>query len=34
VIRLFTRPDGWVARFTGSPIAQRFPPHDVLAAPR
>jgi 1,2-dihydroxy-3-keto-5-methylthiopentene dioxygenase len=24
-IRLFTRPDGWVARFTGDPIAARFP---------
>jgi len=24
-IRLFTRPDGWVAEFTGSSIAQRFP---------
>ncbi|MGD9585032.1 MAG: acireductone dioxygenase [Lysobacterales bacterium] len=24
-IRLFTNPDGWVARFTGDPIAQRFP---------
>ncbi|MDP9034746.1 MAG: acireductone dioxygenase [Myxococcota bacterium] len=24
-IRLFTNPDGWVARFTGSDIAQRFP---------
>jgi 1,2-dihydroxy-3-keto-5-methylthiopentene dioxygenase len=25
VIRLFTTPDGWVARFTGDPIATRFP---------
>jgi 1,2-dihydroxy-3-keto-5-methylthiopentene dioxygenase len=25
VIRLFTRPDGWVARFTGDAIAGRFP---------
>jgi 1,2-dihydroxy-3-keto-5-methylthiopentene dioxygenase len=24
-IRLFTTPQGWVARFTGDPIAQRFP---------
>ena len=24
-IRLFTNPDGWVARFTGSDIAERFP---------
>lgn len=24
-IRLFTTPDGWVARFTGDPIAQSFP---------
>jgi 1,2-dihydroxy-3-keto-5-methylthiopentene dioxygenase len=24
-IRLFTNPEGWVARFTGSDIAQRFP---------
>ena len=24
-IRLFTNPDGWVARFTGDPIAERFP---------
>jgi 1,2-dihydroxy-3-keto-5-methylthiopentene dioxygenase len=25
VIRLFTTPEGWVARFTGDPIAARFP---------
>jgi 1,2-dihydroxy-3-keto-5-methylthiopentene dioxygenase len=25
VIRLFTTPQGWVANFTGDPIAQRFP---------
>ena len=31
-IRLFTRPDGWVASFTGSPIAAAFPTHDALAA--
>ena len=24
-IRLFTRPDGWVARFTGDPIADSIP---------
>jgi 1,2-dihydroxy-3-keto-5-methylthiopentene dioxygenase len=24
-VRLFTTPDGWVARFTGDPIAARFP---------
>ncbi|MGA7298421.1 MAG: hypothetical protein WBW92_13055 [Rhodanobacteraceae bacterium] len=24
-IRLFTNPDGWVARFTGSDISERFP---------
>ena len=27
-IRLFGNPDGWVARFTGDPIAERFPPLD------
>ena len=26
-IRLFTNPEGWVARFTGSPIAEGFPRH-------
>jgi 1,2-dihydroxy-3-keto-5-methylthiopentene dioxygenase len=25
VLRFFTRPDGWVARFTGDTIASRFP---------
>jgi 1,2-dihydroxy-3-keto-5-methylthiopentene dioxygenase len=25
VLRLFTRPEGWVARFTGDTIAARFP---------
>lgn len=25
-IRFFTRPDGWVAEFTGDPIADSFPP--------
>jgi 1,2-dihydroxy-3-keto-5-methylthiopentene dioxygenase len=24
-IRLFTNPDGWIARFTGDGIAERFP---------
>jgi 1,2-dihydroxy-3-keto-5-methylthiopentene dioxygenase len=24
-IRLFTNPEGWVAKFTGEPIADRFP---------
>ena len=27
-IRLFTNPQGWVAEFTGDPIATRFPTHD------
>jgi 1,2-dihydroxy-3-keto-5-methylthiopentene dioxygenase len=27
-IRLFTTPDGWVGRFTGDPIAARFPAFD------
>ncbi|WP_136163627.1 1,2-dihydroxy-3-keto-5-methylthiopentene dioxygenase [Sphingomonas flavalba] len=27
-IRLFTSPDGWVAKFTGDPIASRFPRHE------
>jgi 1,2-dihydroxy-3-keto-5-methylthiopentene dioxygenase len=27
-VRLFTRPDGWVARFTGDTIARRFPAYD------
>lgn len=35
-IRLFTLQEGWVAHFTGDPIAQRFPrleaPHYALAA--
>jgi 1,2-dihydroxy-3-keto-5-methylthiopentene dioxygenase len=29
-IRLFTTPDGWVASFTGDPIARRFPSFDAL----
>ena len=31
-IRLFTAPDGWVAEFTGSDIAQRFPSFDTFIA--
>ncbi|MHA6720325.1 1,2-dihydroxy-3-keto-5-methylthiopentene dioxygenase [Sphingomonas sp. RS6] len=31
-IRLFTNPDGWIARFTGDAIAERFPRHEPLAA--
>lgn len=31
-IRLFTNPDGWVARFTGDDIADRFPRHEPVAA--
>jgi 1,2-dihydroxy-3-keto-5-methylthiopentene dioxygenase len=31
-IRLFTRPDGWVASFTGSEIAASYPTHDALVA--
>ena len=27
-IRLFTSPDGWVATFSGDPIAERFPRHE------
>jgi 1,2-dihydroxy-3-keto-5-methylthiopentene dioxygenase len=27
-VRLFTTPDGWVAKFTGDPIARRFPAYD------
>ena len=32
-IRWFTTPEGWVATFTGSPIAKDFPTHDDLAGP-
>ena len=32
VIRMFTTPEGWVARFTGDPIAARFPAFDRQAA--
>jgi len=31
-IRLFTNPDGWVAKFTGDAIADRFPRHDPVVA--
>lgn len=31
-IRLFTVPDGWMAQFTGSGIAERFPSFDQLVA--
>jgi 1,2-dihydroxy-3-keto-5-methylthiopentene dioxygenase len=31
-IRLFTNPAGWVAEFTGDPIATRFPTHDDALA--
>jgi 1,2-dihydroxy-3-keto-5-methylthiopentene dioxygenase len=31
-IRLFTNPDGWIARFTGDAIADRFPRHEPLIA--
>jgi len=31
-IRLFTTPAGWVARFTGDAIAQRFPAFENVAA--
>jgi 1,2-dihydroxy-3-keto-5-methylthiopentene dioxygenase len=29
-IRLFTTPEGWVAEFTGEPIARSFPDYDTL----
>ncbi len=32
VLRLFINPDGWVAKFTGDPIADRYPRHEPLAA--
>lgn len=32
VIRLFTTPDGWVARFTGDPIAESIPLYEGVAA--
>lgn len=31
-IRLFTSPDGWVARFTGDPIAETFPSFENFLA--
>jgi 1,2-dihydroxy-3-keto-5-methylthiopentene dioxygenase len=31
-IRLFVNPDGWVARFTGDAIADRFPRHEPARA--
>ncbi|RYD95627.1 MAG: cupin, partial [Sphingomonadales bacterium] len=31
-IRLFTTPDGWVAKFTGEPIAHQFPRYQAEAA--
>jgi 1,2-dihydroxy-3-keto-5-methylthiopentene dioxygenase len=31
-IRLFVNPDGWVARFTGDSIAERFPRHEPVPA--
>ena len=31
-VRLFTSPDGWVATFTGDPIASRFLTHDAAVA--
>lgn len=32
VIRLFTSPDGWVAQFTGDPIADAIPLYEGIAA--
>jgi 1,2-dihydroxy-3-keto-5-methylthiopentene dioxygenase len=32
VIRMFINPDGWVARYTGDAIADRFPRHEPVAA--
>lgn len=31
-IRLFTTPDGWVAQFTGDPIAQKYPSFELVPA--
>lgn len=31
-IRLFTTPEGWVAKFTGEPIARDFPRYEAAAA--
>lgn len=33
-IRLFTTPEGWVANYTGSPIAKEFPKLDVFVSRR
>jgi 1,2-dihydroxy-3-keto-5-methylthiopentene dioxygenase len=33
-VRFFHDDEGWVGRFTGSPIAERFPDFDALAADR
>lgn len=33
-IRLFTTPEGWIANYTGNPIAQRFPKLDAFIARR
>lgn len=30
-VRLFSRPDGWVATFTGDPVSERIPTFDALA---
>lgn len=32
VLRLFINPDGWVAKFTGDPIADRYPRHEPVVA--
>jgi 1,2-dihydroxy-3-keto-5-methylthiopentene dioxygenase len=32
VLRLFINPDGWIAKFTGDPIAERYPRHEPVAA--
>jgi cupin superfamily acireductone dioxygenase involved in methionine salvage len=29
---LFTTPDGWVAQFTGDPIAQQYPSFELVPA--
>jgi 1,2-dihydroxy-3-keto-5-methylthiopentene dioxygenase len=31
-LRFFTNPEGWVARFSGDPIARRFPLLEDLMA--
>jgi 1,2-dihydroxy-3-keto-5-methylthiopentene dioxygenase len=30
-IRIFSNPEGWVANFTGSPIAEQFPRYEASA---